>query len=195
MKTYLIGFLMAALALSSQALALENSDSSNEMGGIYADLGGGSDPDVIGAKMGLFGYMHNHLSMHGGIACLASEKFDDIFVGADGGFRLHLLKPEARVSPFVGMGLFGGYTKKNVSAEDDDIDNDDDGEIDEEGEEKRVIDNVMGLVYPEIGLRIRLAEDSRMILSGRYNLTTEGRESDFWLFSLGFEWLFGEVFP
>jgi hypothetical protein len=155
--------------------------------GLYVQLGGGTEPDAIGGEVGYFGYQTENLCYVAGIGFLASERFDDLFVGANLGFRL---SAGHTVSPFVGMGVFAGYSKKFVGAEDDNVDNDEDGDVDEEGEEKEVVDHVIASIFPEVGLHVQIAPDSRMTLSGRYHMTTEGRENDFWVYSLGFTFLF-----
>ncbi len=155
--------------------------------GIYLQLGAGSEPDAIGGEVGYFGYQNENVAYVAGLGFLASEKFEDLFVGASLGIRLSVGHV---VSPFVGAGVFAGYSKKNVNAEDDDVDNDDDGDVDEDGEEKTVIDDVIASVYPEVGISVMIAPDSLLTLSGRYHMTTEGRNDDFWIVSLGLGFLF-----
>jgi len=155
--------------------------------GIYLQLGAGSEPDAIGGEVGYIGFQNENVAYVAGLGFLASERFEDLFVGASLGIRLSVGQV---VSPFVGAGVFAGYSKKNVKADDDDEDNDGDGEVDEGGEEKSVIDDVIASVYPEVGISVMIAPDSQIILSGRYHITTEGRSDDFWIYSLGFGFLF-----
>lgn len=158
--------------------------------GLYAEMGAGDNPDTFGGEFGIFGYPSEHLSFRVGIACLASESFEDFFVGGTSGIRVNLFRKGSIITPFVGVGIFGGYSKNKVKADDDGVDNDDDGEVDESGEEDDVIDDVIATIFPEAGFQAWLSQKTRVTFSGKYNLTTEGRETDFWQFNLGMAWLF-----
>ncbi|MBU1172749.1 MAG: hypothetical protein KKD44_24590 [Proteobacteria bacterium] len=190
MKHWPTIFLILFLCTTPSVHAQEEPEAAPENVGIYIELGAGNDPDVMGGEIGMFGYTSDHLSLRGGIAFLASERFDDVFSGASAGFRLNLFAPKARVSPFIGMGIFAGYTKEEEPAEDDGLDNDDDGTIDESGEKKEIIENVIGTIYPEAGLHIWVSPSSRLTFSNKYNFTSEGRENDFWIYNIGFAFKF-----
>lgn len=181
-------FVMCCMAKHAHARNGSSPETTRE--GLYAEMGAGNDPDTIGGEFGYFGYPVDHLSFRVGIACLASERFDDFFVGATTGIRVNLFRQGSFITPFVGLGLFGGYSKEKVLADDDGVDNDDDGVVDESGEEDDVIDDVIAMIFPEAGVQVWMSEKSRLTLSGKYNLTTEGRDSDFWAFNLGMAWLF-----
>ncbi|GAB6094804.1 hypothetical protein JCM14469_10560 [Desulfatiferula olefinivorans] len=183
--TRAMAFALICLFFDCPAYARDVPDDTTDPTGIYLELSGGSDPDMIGGELGLFGYTGNHLSLRGGVAFLASERFDDVFGGANAGVRLSLFSHRTVATPFIGMGLFGGYTKKKESADNDGEDNDEDGRVDESGEEKDVIDDVIACIYPEAGVRIRLSPQCRLTVSGRYLVTTEGRENDSSVFNLG----------
>lgn len=184
---FIFFFSILSFTLTAAAEPSSHGGANLENPGIYVELGAGSDPNAIGGEVGFFGYENENLSYVGGLGFLASESFDDLFVGANLGIRFSVGHV---ISPYVGMGVFAGYSKKNVGAEDDNEDNDDDGDVDEEGEEKEVIDNVIGSLYPEIGVHIWTSNTSRITFSGKYHMTTEGRENDFWMYSLGFGFLF-----
>lgn len=99
-------------------------------------MGARPDPSTIGGEIGISSYVSENLSLIAGLAFLGSENFDDeMFGGANLGARFNLDK---RLSPFLGFGAFVGYSKEEVPAEEDDIDNDDDGTVDEEGEKKKL---------------------------------------------------------
>lgn len=190
MKHWPLVCLIVFLSLPSWVCAQDELQAEPENIGLYVELGAGADPNVMGGEIGIFGYANDHLSIRGGIAFLASERFDDVFSGANLGVRLNLFSQKAVVSPFIGMGLFAGYTKEEEGAEDDGIDNDDDGTIDESGEKKEIIEDVIGTVYPEVGIHIWASPTSRLTFSGKYNMTTEGRENDFWIYNMGFAFKF-----
>ena len=70
---------------------------------------------------------------------------EDWLSGADAGLRF---QSPSRFAPFVGAGLFAGYAQEVVLADDDWVDNDDDGYIDERGEDKERLSEAIAAVYP-----------------------------------------------
>jgi len=171
--------------LSTAALDLhagENSPSELKTGP-YLEIGGQTDPAAVGVGLGGFKYNYRYLSTRLALYVLGSESIDDIFFGADAGFRLDL---GTLVSPFVGLGGYYGYHTEYVPAEDDKLDNDGDGQVDEAGEQDAQIDRSVASIYPEAGVHIWIDRFTRFSLSGKYHVTTEGRNSDFWLFCVGF---------
>jgi len=162
-------------------------NSYDSLGGFYVELGGSSDPDTILGGTGFWAEVSDYVTLKGGLSLLASESFDDTFTG--GNLDLHI-SFGSRFSPYVGAGIFAGYSRERVSADDDDIDNDGDGFVDERGEEKTVVKDVIASVYPEAGFYIWITDDLKLSFSGKYYVTTEGREDDFWIFSSGFNFTF-----
>jgi len=162
-------------------------NSYDSLGGFYVELGGSSDPDTILGGTGVWAEVSDYITLKGGLSLLASESFDDTFTG--GNLDLHI-SFGSRFSPYVGAGIFAGYSRERVSADDDDIDNDGDGFVDERGEEKTVVKDVIASVYPEAGFYIWITDDLKLSFSGKYYVTTEGREDDFWIFSSGFNFTF-----
>ena len=187
MKKWFLVFVFIIIHLSTTVYAQQEVENLTTREGMYLELGGRGDPDAIGGEIGVSGYVSEHLSLKGGLAFLASESFDDTFVGGTLGVRYNIAK---RLSPFVGFGVFAGYSEETVSAEDDGIDNDEDGDIDEDGEEKEVIKDVFGSVYPEVGFHFWATDTVRLTLTSKYHLTTEGRENYFWVFSFGIVFMF-----
>ncbi len=114
-------------------------------------------------------------------------KGEDLFGGVDLGARV---QTPTRLAPFVGVGTFLGYSEHEVCGEHDWIDNDDDGWTDEWGE-KDTETGFLAAVYPELGAHFWLNGRARLTVSGAYLVTTEGRNSDFWFFGVGFGWLVG----
>jgi hypothetical protein len=150
--------------------------------GSYIEIGGQTDPAAIGIGLGGFNYNYRYLSTRMALYVLGSESVDDVFFGADAGVRMEL---GTRVSPFVGLGGYYGYHSDQIPAENDKLDNDGDGQVDEDGEKDVNIDRSMATIYPEAGLHIWIDNVNRLTLSGKYHITTEGRDSDFWLFCFG----------
>jgi len=150
--------------------------------GAYLEIGGQTDPTAIGIGFGGFKYNYRYLTTRMAVYVLGSESVNDVFLGADAGVRMEL---GTRVSPFVGLGGYYGYHSDQVPAENDNLDNDGDGLVDEGGEKDAQIDRSMATIYPEAGLHIWIDKTNRLTLSGKYHITTEGRETDFWLFCFG----------
>ncbi len=149
----------------------------------FVELSGRANPDVVGGELGIIGWFNGSLSAKGSLSFLASEPLDDFFTGAN--ISLQTQFPW-RFSPYVGVGAFAGYSREDVRAENDNRDNDDDGFTDERGEEKSVVDNVTSSLYPEIGLLLWVKDDVRLSISGRYHISSEGRDFDAWIYAVGF---------
>ena len=190
MKSFFILIMLIVILPIPGVFALDEFEDDFSRSGLYAEMGAGNDPDTLGGEFGIFGYPNDHISFRAGLAGLASESFNDFFAGATMGIRLNMFPPGTIISPFIGVGLYGGYSKKQVKADDDGEDNDEDGEIDEAGEEDSVIDDVVATIFPEAGVQIWFSKTTRLTLSGKYSLTTEGRDTDFWHFNAGMAWFF-----
>ncbi len=94
------------------------------------------------------------------------------------------------ISPFLVFGVFAGFSDETVSAEDDDIDNDDDGAVDEDGEEKTIVTDILASTYPEVGVHFFVSDTTRFTISSKYQITTEGRDSDYWIHNFGIAFIF-----
>jgi hypothetical protein len=188
LKTILLTIFLGVFSLYSTQL-IHASDKYNGLSGLYVELGGRTEPGnaAMGGGIGLFGYLSDHISFKGCLSFLGSEGFNDIFGGADIGLRCGL---GTRFSPFIGFGAFAGYSEVTVSAQNDGIDNDNNGFIDEGGETKDVIKDTIASIYPETGLYYWIDDQTRLCLSGKYHVTTKGRDHDFWLFNIGLSILF-----
>ena len=148
---------------------------------VFVELGGRKNPNSFGGTLGISYRASENLSTLFGLSLLASEAFDDTFGGASLGIRLHAA---SRISPFVGVGVFGGYSKERVSSNNDGKDNDKDGFVDEADEKDEVTDNVLFSGYPELGVHIWATETLRISCNAKYFITTEGRGLDFWSYNL-----------
>ena len=129
-----------------------------------------------GAELGVEGYLQNWVSARGAVAIFGAD--GEGYGGLDLGVRL---QPPSRVAPFIGVGMFNGGSKGVVDADDDGFDNDDDGRIDERGEQRDRLDGWLTAVYPEVGLHAWLNGRLRMSMFGRYFVTNHGRDDDHWL--------------
>lgn len=168
------------LGKAKQALDARHVDG---MGGLY--LSGGAqyqadaDEPFFGGELGMEGYS---TSWYTGRAALATYIGDNEgYLGLDTGFRL---QTPSRVAPFVGVGMFHGVSRDVELADWDGRDNDDDGLIDERGEQKSGVDGWLSAVYPEVGAHLWLTGNWRLTGYGRYFVTTEGRDHDDWLIGL-----------
>ena len=79
-------------------------------------------------------------------------------------------------------------TKRDVIADNDGIDNNDNRVVDEMGE---LDDRLAGFVsiYPELGVHAWLTPKWRLTGSVSYHLSTEGRDNDFVFFGVSMSWL------
>ena len=171
------------MLLSIPPFSAQAGDITRDKAGTYLEIGGQTDPTAVGVGLGAFNYNYRYLSTRLAMYILGSESIDDAFLGAETGIRFEL---GTVVSPFIGLGGYYGYHVENSPAEDDELDNDGDGQVDEDGEEDARIDKSVATIYPEAGLHVWIDKRTRFSLSGKYHITTEGRASDFWLFCVGF---------
>ena len=147
--------------------------------GFYVSGGASSRPDagseLIGLDVGMEGYGTSFSTTRISLGLMSDG--DDIFTGVDTGLRI---QTPTRLAPFVGVGLFGGYARETVPAEDDWIDNDDDGFTDERGEDRERFSGGLAGIYPELGGHFWWTPNVRLTGFGRYLVTTEGRDEDDW---------------
>lgn len=177
--------LFFAILLATSALP-PTAWASDDPNAAFVELGGSQDPRVAGVHGG-FALYREHTAVMAGLSVLGSSTLDDLFTGINLGVRLHPISPfRSPVTPFIGLGGFAGYAEETTNAEDDDIDNDGDGTIDEPGETKDSVTDVLSAVSPELGIHIRLPEEGLITLAARYTMTTRGREFDHVMVTLGF---------
>lgn len=139
-----------------------------------------NDNSLASIDVGCEAYFTSYLTGHASLMGMVNE--EDWFTGLDGGYRL---QTPTRLAPFVGVGGFVGYANETIDADDDWVDNDDDGFIDEWGEEKKRFSGSMAAVYPEFGAHFWWNPSFRISSYGRYMVTTDGRDSDAWQFGFG----------
>ena len=143
-----------------------------------------TDKALAAIDIGAESYATSYLTARGSLMLVAGQ--DDIFTGLDLGLRL---QSPTRLAPFAGVGTFAGYAREVVPAEDDWIDNDEDGFIDEDGEDKKRFSGLLASVYPEVGAHFWWTPGIRFTTFSRYMVTTEGRAADFWFFGVSFSFL------
>lgn len=148
--------------------------------GMFVSGGAYTRPDADKAlaaiDIGVETYATSYLTARGSLMLVGGQ--DDVFTGLDLGLRL---QSPTRLAPFAGLGTFAGYAREVVPAEDDWIDNDDDGFIDEDGEDKKRFSGFLASVYPEVGAHFWWTPNIRLTTFSRYMVTTEGRATDDWL--------------
>ena len=128
-----------------------------------------------GLELGIENYAESYLTSHASLLLFAG--IEDAYIGGDLGIRL---QTPTRIAPFVGLGTFHGFAQESVPARNDGEDNDDDGFIDEWGEEEDKFSGWISSVYPETGVHAWLSPDVRLSFVSRYLITTEGRDADQW---------------
>jgi len=156
-------------------------------GSLYLDIQKRSEPAILGIEAGISGHYTDSVSSRVGLALLGSEFDRHVFGGFTASVRY---SPPWRVSPFAGIGGFFGYWEDQVRADGDRIDND--GLVDEYGKQKTETEDGILVIYPEVGLHLWLANSVRLTLSGRYHLTSAGREYDGWLTGVGLSFFLPE---
>ncbi len=156
----------------------------NGSSGMFVSGGAYVRPDSqsgMGAiDVGVESYVTSYLTTRGSLTLFAGG--GDLFTGLDLGMRL---QSPSRLAPFAGAGTFAGYAREVVPADDDWIDNDEDGFIDEHGEDRERFSGFLLAVYPEVGTHFWWTPNIRLTGFGRYLVTTEGRDDDDWLIGGG----------
>jgi hypothetical protein len=153
-------------------------------GSLYLDIQRRSKPEVVGVEAGISGQYTDFVSSRLGLALLDSDSDlgGHVFGGVTANRRY---APPWCIAPFAGVGGFFGTWEDEVRADCDGLDNDDDGMVDEYGERRTEhIDGIL-VAYPEVGLHLWLFGGLRLTVSGRYHLTSAGRDYDGRLANVG----------
>lgn len=155
----------------------------NGASGTYVSGGLSYRPDTgnaaiidVGAELYTTSYLTQRVSLMG------TAGFDQASLGVDAGIRL---QSPTRLAPFVGLGVYTGMNWETVDADDDGLDNDDDGSTDELGEEDIDYDWALAAIYPELGAHFWWTPRLRFTGFGRYWITSDGRDSDTWILGGG----------
>jgi hypothetical protein len=152
--------------------------------GPYAGLAGRFEPFAFGGEAGAFHYPTSYLEYRGSMSGLLYENDTPVTGGLFGGARL---QTPTRLAPFVGLGAYGGFTPEFIT-NDDGHDNDNDGFVDEAGEENRR--DAVFAVVPEAGVHFWLTPQWRLTGGLSYLVTTDGGD-DFLLSTISLARLTG----
>lgn len=139
-----------------------------------------ADDGLVSIDIGAESYFTSYLT--GRASLMGMGNGEDWFTGLDAGLRL---QSPTRLAPFVGAGVFAGYARETVIADDDWKDNDDDGLIDEYREKDKRISGGIAAFYPEVGAHFWWTPKIRLSSYGRYMVTTEGSDANDWQFGVG----------
>jgi len=184
-KLLLITLLLGALTFGGQTalpLLLDSDYTTFSEEGSYIELSGRANPDAALASIGVWGKLDNNVTLKAGLSFLGSESLEDTF----GGLTFDIqYSTDLRVSPIIGVGVFFGYSSERVPARNDGIDNNNNGFIDERGETKSQITNVISAIYPEAGVRFHLTEKLAISLSAKHYFSSEGEAFNFTTGTLG----------
>ena len=139
--------------------------------GYYAGFAGRDIPAGAGAEAGVFVYPRSWLEARVGGALLGHDGPEPLSGGGLLGVRA---QTPTRLAPFVGIGGYLGWSGFE-DASMDNLDNDDDGFIDESGE--RELDFVVAAV-PEVGIHYWITSRLRLTGSADYRFASDGRDAD-----------------
>ena len=165
--------------LAGKLVQAMDADHTKGMTGMHLSAGAQSNPAAamaIGGEIGWEVYHENWLTGRAALAGYLGQ--EEGYAGLDLSLRS---QTPTRLAPFVGVGMFHGASKTEELADNDGLDNDDDDWIDESGETDEGIDAWISSVYPEVGVHWWINGSWRLTASGRYFVTTEGRNHDDWL--------------
>jgi len=135
--------------------------------GLYGGAAFAEEPTSAGVELGGFGYPKSWLSTRLGLSFLAGTGAKDLFTGANLGARVQI---PSRFSPFVGTGVYGGFSQKTIEHDC--------------GCRERTADEGFAAIYPEVGTHFWLTGQWRLTTSAAYFFNTEGRNEDFWFFGI-----------
>jgi hypothetical protein len=115
------------------------------------------DVRIAGLEASVVACPHDHDEYRVGLSYFAH---DDLYEGLSGSARL---RAGDTLRVFAGAGLLIGKAERD--ADDDSVDNDSDGAIDESGEQE--IHDLTAFVYPEIGISLNADSGAGLTLSAR----------------------------
>lgn len=154
----------------------------NRIPALQVEVAAAEDPGIFGLRVGL--HVASEASSLGlGVGLLADE---DLLMEVFFGLRRHLipLRQQALV-PFVGLGATVAFSSESTPAEDDDVDNDGDGAVDEDGEEDSEISDFFVAMTPELGCLVRPSPRVTLCPVARYYLKSTGIRTGQWVYALG----------
>ncbi len=135
---------------------------------------GASAGDGVAGDLNAFAYGPSWAEGYIGMTAVADPDKGGLAGGRIGG----RLQTPSRVAPFIGAGALVAYREISDEDDPDDIDNDMDGLIDEYGEINRTQDEVLGAVYPEVGIHFWLTHQWRLTTSVSYWISSFDHEDN-----------------
>lgn len=188
MNRLFITLICALLAIGAAAdRASAEAPEKSDWNGLYTEFGVRSRSNTIpGVMTGVIGIVHVDMrsgaSIRGGLSFYTTDEKRDLLTGAELGMRFHM---GSTVAPFIGIGGFVCSSEERVHADNDGIDNDNDGVIDEAGETKNQVKDFIAGIYPEVGVHFWLSKNVGLNASSKYHITTEGRKFYYWISTVG----------
>ncbi len=181
-KTFLFAITVAMTAVSEEVSAEVRGELPDTLSG---SLRSSKENDALQGELMFEKGLSTTTTARVGVSFFLSEN-----TGLHGGFEAGMrANAPGKIAPFIGAGLLIGSWSTDELADSDGIDNDDDGVVDEIGEEAEVTDYLLA-TYPEAGVHLWLTEAVRLTASYRYYITTRGRDSDRALYGFGLGFAF-----
>jgi hypothetical protein len=161
--------------------------------GLYLEIGGGENQNSSWGELGFLGTVSDYFEYRASLGYLGLEPVETSDKEYYGGINIGTrIKYSSFITPFLGAGIFSGYSFENKNAENDGIDNDNDNIVDEENEKKEVSDDVIFCFYPEAGFYFQFQNNSKIYFSAKYMISTEKEADNFYLFTIGFSFSYEE---
>jgi hypothetical protein len=183
--------LFAALALASTRTEPEPETATTPTtnpdlcGGLQLELATANDPGLLGVRLGLHVASESQ-SVVLGVGLLGAELHEDLLMEVYASYRKHLVPMHQQaLVPFVGLGGMVAFSSESYPAEDDDVDNDNNGAVDEDGEEATRVTDLFAGLTPELGLLIYPRQGVSFCPVLRYYVKSTGLDDSQWVFALG----------
>jgi len=158
--------------------------------GLLAELAVADDPGYLGLRLGLHAAGETG-SLTLGVGLLGAELHEDLMMEGFLSLRRHLFPMRRQwLVPFAGLGVTLAAAGESFPAEEDDVDNDNDGAVDEDGEESSRITDLFAGLTPEVGLLIQPRANLSFCPLFRYYLKSTGLDDSQWVFALGLHFNF-----
>lgn len=151
--------------------------------GLYVNGGLATKHRVaLGGEVGVFHLPQSWATTRVGFIGLLAEGLPNYLVGGVLGVRFHA---PTRLSPYVGLAGMAGYSKNTTTADHSYVDGN--GSLVVEGQTIPGPGAGMAAIIPEIGLSWWMNSHVRAGLGASYYFTTDGRDQDFLLLGMTFD--------
>lgn len=149
--------------------------------GLFLELGGGRNPDSSWGELGFLGAPSELIEYRASIGYLGLETSEKNYYS---GFNLGTrIKYSSFISPFIGAGIFSGYSFEN---------DEEDAENKDSNDDQKKIDDFIFCFYPEAGLYFQFENGSKIYFSAKYLISSEKEADNFYLFTIGFSFSYEE---